>query len=98
MIDARSPRLVVPCTTLALALVALTLWCGGPRGIAYLVVYGLALLPGLPIGWRLFGRGPTGWVAGALVGYGLTALGRELCETFMPLNTFAKRWKGKRTA
>jgi DNA-binding HxlR family transcriptional regulator len=31
-------------------------------------------------------------------GYGLTALGRELCETFMPLNTFAKRWKGKRTA
>ena len=24
-------------------------------------------------------------------GYGLTALGRELCETFMPLNTFAKR-------
>ena len=74
MIDARSPRLVVPCTTLALALVALTLWCGGPRGIAYLVVYGLALLPGLPIGWRLFGRGPTGWVAGALVGYGLTAL------------------------
>ena len=26
-------------------------------------------------------------------GYGLTALGRELCETFMPLHRFAERWK-----
>ncbi len=25
-------------------------------------------------------------------GYGLTALGRELCETFMPLHHFAERW------
>lgn len=25
-------------------------------------------------------------------GYGLTALGRELCETFMPLHRFAERW------
>lgn len=25
-------------------------------------------------------------------GYGLTALGRELCETFMPLHKFAERW------
>ncbi|MDA9467828.1 winged helix-turn-helix transcriptional regulator [Bradyrhizobium sp. CCBAU 53415] len=28
-------------------------------------------------------------------GYGLTSLGRELCETFMPLHRFAERWKGK---
>ena len=27
-------------------------------------------------------------------GYGLTPLGRDLCETFMPLHTFAERWKG----
>jgi len=27
-------------------------------------------------------------------GYGLTPLGRELCETFMPLHRFAERWKG----
>ena len=28
-------------------------------------------------------------------GYGLTALGRELCETFMPLHRFAERWRSK---
>lgn len=27
-------------------------------------------------------------------GYGLTPLGRDLCETFMPLHRFAERWKG----
>lgn len=26
-------------------------------------------------------------------GYGLTALGWELCATFMPLHRFAERWK-----
>ncbi|MCA1414177.1 helix-turn-helix transcriptional regulator [Bradyrhizobium sp. NBAIM20] len=26
-------------------------------------------------------------------GYGLTPLGRELCETFMPLHRLAERWK-----
>lgn len=26
-------------------------------------------------------------------GYGLTPLGRELCETFMPLHRFAERWQ-----
>jgi len=26
-------------------------------------------------------------------GYALTPLGRELCETFMPLHRFAERWK-----
>ncbi|WP_407181324.1 winged helix-turn-helix transcriptional regulator [Bradyrhizobium sp. STM 3562] len=25
-------------------------------------------------------------------GYGLTPLGRELCETFLPLHRFAERW------
>ncbi|MGY0571196.1 winged helix-turn-helix transcriptional regulator [Bradyrhizobium sp. RDM12] len=28
-------------------------------------------------------------------GYGLTALGRDLCETFMPLHRFAERWISK---
>jgi len=28
-------------------------------------------------------------------GYGLTALGRGLCETFMPLHRFAERWRSK---
>ncbi|MCK1337633.1 DNA-binding HxlR family transcriptional regulator [Bradyrhizobium sp. LB1.3] len=31
-------------------------------------------------------------------GYGLTALGRELCETFIPLHRFAERWRSKRGA
>jgi DNA-binding HxlR family transcriptional regulator len=26
-------------------------------------------------------------------GYGLTPLGRELCETFLPLHRFAERWR-----
>jgi DNA-binding HxlR family transcriptional regulator len=26
-------------------------------------------------------------------GYSLTPLGRELCETFMPLHRFAERWR-----
>ena len=28
-------------------------------------------------------------------GYGLTALGRELTETFLPLHRFAERWSGR---
>jgi DNA-binding HxlR family transcriptional regulator len=28
-------------------------------------------------------------------GYGLTALGRELCEMVMPLHRFAERWRSK---
>lgn len=61
--------------TLAVTLGTLVLWFGGWAGLAYFGLYALALAPGLPIGWRLFGRRhPAGWVAGALIGYGLTAL------------------------
>ncbi|UWU69958.1 helix-turn-helix domain-containing protein [Bradyrhizobium sp. NC92] len=31
-------------------------------------------------------------------GYGLTPLGRELCETFMPLHRFAEKWRNKNGA
>src|SRR5215470_4527843 len=35
-----------------------------------------------------------GFVAlGDAGGYALTPLGRELCETFMPLHAFAERWR-----
>ena len=35
-----------------------------------------------------------GFVAlGEAGGYGLTPLGRELCETFLPLHRFAERWR-----
>ena len=43
--------------------------------LLYVLLYGAAGSAGLPIGWRLFGRGnPSGWVAGAIVGYAITAL------------------------
>ena len=39
-------------------------------------VYALAAAIGLPLGFKLFGRHqPAGWVAGALIGYVLTAFG-----------------------
>jgi hypothetical protein len=41
--------------------------------LLYLVIFALACAPGLPLGWRLFGRSPAGWIAGALIGYALTA-------------------------
>ncbi|GMV21464.1 MAG: hypothetical protein AMXMBFR57_14130 [Acidimicrobiia bacterium] len=41
--------------------------------VLFVLLYLLALSVGLPLGWRLFGRSPIGWVTGALLGYGLTA-------------------------
>jgi len=69
----RLPRVLA--ATLATSAGALVLWCGAGRGAIYVLLYLLALLPGLPLGWRLFGRDqPAGWIAGALMGYALTAL------------------------
>ena len=48
---------------------------GGPAGCLYLLIYLLAVAPGLPIGWALFGpRQAAAWICGALIGYGLTQL------------------------
>jgi hypothetical protein len=48
---------------------------GGPVGLGYVGLYLLLLVPGLPIGFYLFGsRHAAGWVAGAVVGYALTAV------------------------
>jgi hypothetical protein len=64
----------------ALALTASTLllaWqlAGGFAGWAYVAIFAGACVPGLPIGFALFGRRHVaGWVAGALLGYALTAL------------------------
>lgn len=61
--------------TLLTGLLGLVLWCGGVPGAVYFGLYVLALLPGLPLGWRLLGRDqPAGWIAGALIGYASTAL------------------------
>ncbi len=59
---------------LAIALLVLTALIGGVRGLAYAAAYCAALLPGLPLGWRLFGRSPAGSLAGAVIGFGLSAI------------------------
>jgi hypothetical protein len=47
----------------------------GIAGTFYVILFGLAAVPGLPLGFLLFGaRHPGGWIAGALFGYVLTAL------------------------
>ena len=62
-------------TALGAVVAAFVLWIGGAAGLLYACGYLLALVPGLPFGWRLFGRRtPLGWVVGGLLGYGATAL------------------------
>jgi len=40
-----------------------------------------------------------GFIAlGEAGGYGLTPLGRKLCETFLPLHHFAERWRKRQEA
>ena len=59
----------------AVCLVAVLWIAAGAAGFLYLPLYAVAVLPGLPIGFVLFGRHhAAGWIAGALVGYGLTQL------------------------
>jgi hypothetical protein len=66
-------RVALSVFCLALAVSAWVLG-DGPAGWLYLFFYGLAILPGLPIGFALFGREHAGgWIAGASVGYALTA-------------------------
>jgi hypothetical protein len=67
-------RAHVAVAVLALSVVMLAAAIGGPPGLAYLLLYAAATLPGLPIGRRLLGTSPAGLVAGALLGYGITAL------------------------
>ncbi|MBI2834018.1 MAG: hypothetical protein HYX76_06285, partial [Acidobacteria bacterium] len=59
---------------LAIATLLVAWMAGGRSGILYVFIYMLATMPGWPVGWTLFGRGPAGWIAGALLGYALTAL------------------------
>jgi hypothetical protein len=61
---------------LAIGMLALTwIFAGGPAGWLYAVIYALAVAPGLPLGWVLFGRHhAASWIAGGLLGYGLTQL------------------------
>jgi hypothetical protein len=48
----------------------------GPGALLFLVVYATLVVPGLPLGFALFGRRhPAGWIAGAILGYALAVLG-----------------------
>jgi hypothetical protein len=60
---------------LAAALVTV-LWLSGSLGaVAYAAIWALAILPGLPLGFALFGRDhPAAWIGGALLGYALTQM------------------------
>ncbi len=69
-----SRRTLAASAAIAVCLSAIVV--AGPGGLLYAVIYALAVVPGLPIGFALFGRGhPGGLVAGALIGYVLTAFG-----------------------
>jgi hypothetical protein len=62
---------VALATSIALVLVVV----GGSTALAYFGVFLLATLPGLPLGFLLFGhRHAAGWIAGALLGYATTCL------------------------
>ncbi|HVD90707.1 MAG TPA: hypothetical protein VNC21_00440 [Vicinamibacterales bacterium] len=71
-------RRAVTCLALLLvsSLALVIALSAGPAGLGYAFLYGLALVPGLPIGFRLFGsRHAAGWIVGAAAGYLLTTLG-----------------------
>src|SRR5688572_14777055 len=63
-----SASIVATCTGIVAVIIA------GPWALAYLPLYLVATLPGWPLGRALFGRHPAAWVAGALLGYGLTCI------------------------
>lgn len=62
--------------TLALLVIGLAWLFGGGGGVLTLALYIIGIAPGIPFGFALFGRThAAGWVSGALIGYGLLALG-----------------------
>lgn len=87
----RSLVLIVFCV----ALLASAWIIGGAGAWIYLVLYVLALTPGLPLGFALFGRHHAGgWIAGAVIGYALTALAMwaPIAAHLPSLTTFVVAW------
>jgi hypothetical protein len=63
--------------------------------LTYASVFALACVPGLPLGFALFGRRhAAGWIAGASMGYALTALAiwAPIFLGLPSLLTFAGAW------
>ncbi|MEO5894712.1 MAG: hypothetical protein ABIS06_03320 [Vicinamibacterales bacterium] len=68
---------MIPVVLLSSVVVLVAAWLtgGGVAGWLYLLIYAMAAVPGLPIGWLLFGRRhAAGSISGALLGYALTCL------------------------
>ena len=66
-------RVAVAVVTSVVLMVAASI--GRTTAVVYVLAYVAATLPGWPIGFGLFGRRhAAGWIAGALLGYGITAL------------------------
>ncbi|HEU4934954.1 MAG TPA: hypothetical protein VFT39_00775 [Vicinamibacterales bacterium] len=82
-------------TVFSIALLGFAWMIGGAGAWMYLLIYLLALAPGLPLGFALFGRHhAAGWIAAAIIGYALTAF-----AIWMPIAarkpsvvTFAASW------
>jgi hypothetical protein len=64
----------IALTIFGIALLGSAWLIGGAGAWLYLLIYFVALIPGLPIGFALFGRTHAGgWIAAAVIGYALTA-------------------------
>ena len=83
-----SVSIVALCTGIVAVIIA------GPWALAYIPLFILATLPGWPLGRVLFGRHAAGWVAGALLGYGMTCLAfwAVLAAHVPSAATFAFAW------
>jgi hypothetical protein len=65
----------VVAAVLGVSLLGLAWAFGGPGGLLYVLVYGIATAPGWPLGFALFGRRhAAGWILGAVLGYAITAV------------------------
>ena len=87
-------RAIAP-TTFIIALLGCAWLIGGAGAWIYLVIYILALVPGLPIGFALFGRGHAGgWIAAAIIGYALTsfAMWAPIAARIPSFLTFVVSW------
>src|SRR5688500_3532464 len=65
----------LPSVLLALVTTVAVWLAAGMTGLAYILAFAAAVAPGIPLGIVLFGRRhPAAWLAGTLLGYGLTQL------------------------
>jgi len=82
-------------TLFSMALLGSAWLIGGASAWMYLLIYLLAAVPGLPLGFALFGRHHAGgWIAAAVIGYALTAFAIwiPIAARLPTRGTFAASW------